>query len=57
MARVIDRLTELVGSAVTALGYELVVLVAGGQFWRVPNQLAGERASQATRFHFDRVSR
>ncbi len=35
--------------------YELVALAAGGQFWRVPNQLALK--SQNLRLHIDRVSR
>lgn len=35
--------------------YELVALAAGGQFWRLPNQLPG--AGQGARFHVDRQSR
>ncbi len=35
--------------------YELVTLAAGGQFWRVPNQLS--LRSQTLRLHIDRVSR
>jgi hypothetical protein len=35
--------------------YELVALAAGGQFWRLPNQLA--LPSQNLRLHIDRVSR
>lgn len=35
--------------------YELVTLAAGGQFWRLPNQLALK--SQNLRLHIDRVSR
>lgn len=35
--------------------YELVALAAGGQFWRLPNQLPV--ASQKLRLHIDRVSR
>lgn len=34
--------------------YELIVLQGGGQFWRVPNGLGGELASQALRFRFER---
>jgi hypothetical protein len=37
--------------------YELIVLAAGGQYWRLPNDLAKEAPSQAVRLHFDRVSR
>ncbi len=36
--------------------YELVLLVAGGQFWRLPNQLGASVASQAVRLHFDRAA-
>ena len=35
--------------------YELVALAAGGQFWRIPNQLVLK--SQNLRLHIDRVSR
>jgi hypothetical protein len=35
--------------------YELLVLSGGGQYWRMPNQLAGEAASQGLRFRFDRA--
>ena len=35
--------------------YELVTLAAGGQFWRLPNQLPLE--SQNLRLHIDRVTR
>jgi hypothetical protein len=35
--------------------YELIALAAGGQFWRVPNDLKGEQVSQGTQFHFDRT--
>jgi hypothetical protein len=35
--------------------YELFALAAGGQFWRIPNQLP--LASQQLRLHIDRVSR
>ncbi len=35
--------------------YELIALAAGGQFWRLPNDLRGEQVSQGTRFHFDRM--
>ncbi|MBL8913470.1 MAG: hypothetical protein JNM17_22415 [Archangium sp.] len=51
------------GASVTPFGpppagdYELVVLQAGGQFWRVPNQLGATVPSQATRLHIDRVIR
>lgn len=34
--------------------YELVALVPGGQFWRVPNQLGSTIASQNVQLHFDR---
>ncbi len=37
--------------------YELVALAAGGQFWRVPNQLGPTVPSQSARLHIDRVSR
>ena len=37
--------------------YELIVLAAGGQFWRMPNALAPSLPSQGIRLHFDRVSR
>ncbi|GMU61574.1 MAG: hypothetical protein AMXMBFR34_33370 [Myxococcaceae bacterium] len=37
--------------------YELDALTAGGQFWRLPNALGPEVASQAVRLHFDRVAR
>ncbi len=37
--------------------YELIALSAGGQFWRVPNQLAARLPSQSVRLHIDRVSR
>ncbi|MFT3708967.1 MAG: hypothetical protein QM817_15060 [Archangium sp.] len=37
--------------------YELVVLQAGGQFWRIPNQLGASTPSQATRLHIDRMVR
>lgn len=37
--------------------YELIVLAAGGQFWRLPNALGSTVPSQAVRLHFDRVSR
>lgn len=36
--------------------YELVALPTNGQFWRVPNGLAGTMPSQATRFRFDRAN-
>ncbi len=36
--------------------YELVALVPGGQFWRLPNQLRTAVASQAVRLHYDRAS-
>ncbi|MBL8956622.1 MAG: hypothetical protein JNK82_37955 [Myxococcaceae bacterium] len=35
--------------------YELIALAAGGQFWRLPNDLRGALVSQSTRFHFDRT--
>ncbi len=37
--------------------YELVALAAGGQFWRMPNQLGATVPSQSARLHIDRVSR
>ncbi|MEW5737694.1 MAG: hypothetical protein AB1938_02145 [Myxococcota bacterium] len=37
--------------------YELIVLSAGGQYWRLPNSLGADTPSQAVRLHFDRVSR
>lgn len=37
--------------------YELITLTATGQFWRLPNALAGEAPSQGVRLHFDRLSR
>jgi hypothetical protein len=49
------------GTALTPYGappagdYELVALAAGGQFWRLPNQLPVE--SQNLRLHIDRVTR
>ena len=49
------------GTGITPFGappagdYELVALAAGGQFWRIPNQLV--LASQNLRLHIDRVSR
>jgi len=36
--------------------YELDLLVAGGQYWRIPNQLGPTVASQAVRLHFDRAA-
>jgi hypothetical protein len=36
--------------------YELDLLVAGGQFWRIPNQLGPTVASQSVRLHFDRAA-
>lgn len=37
--------------------YELIALQAGGQFWRVPNQLGDRQPSQSARLHIDRNSR
>lgn len=37
--------------------YELVILSASGQFWRVPNGLGATVPTQATRLHIDRVIR
>lgn len=37
--------------------YELIALQAGGQFWRVPNQLSSRVTSQGVRLHIDRSSR
>ncbi len=34
--------------------YELIVFAPGGQFWRMPNQLGAQVASQSTRLHSDR---
>jgi hypothetical protein len=45
--------TTLVGSPPVG-DYELILLVSGGQFWRLPNQLGATIASQAVRLHFDR---
>ncbi len=51
------------GTATTPFGappagdYELVALAAGGQFWRVPNQLGPTVPSQSARLHIDRNSR
>lgn len=63
-AQLLDPRGEVDGGAsVSAFGappagdYELVVLQAGGQFWRVPNQLGPTVKSQATRLHIDRVIR
>lgn len=36
--------------------YELVALAAGGQFWRLPNQLGAKVPSQSVRLHIDRSS-
>lgn len=36
--------------------YELVVLVAGGQYWRMPNQLGPALSTQAVRLHVDRAA-
>ncbi|MBL9038450.1 MAG: hypothetical protein JNG84_08060 [Archangium sp.] len=36
--------------------YELFVVVPGGQFWRMPNQLGATLPSQAVRLHFDRAA-
>ncbi len=36
--------------------YQLVVLEAGGQFWRIPNQLGPQVPSQGVRMHFDRAA-
>jgi hypothetical protein len=53
--------TEDGGQGIRPLGpppagdYELVALAAGGQFWRLPNQLS--LRSQNLRLHIDRVSR
>lgn len=35
--------------------YELLIVTGTGQFWRMPNQLAGEVASQGVRFRFERA--
>lgn len=51
------------GAQLTAFGtppagqYELIALQAGGQFWRVPNQLSARVTSQGVRLHIDRSSR
>lgn len=37
--------------------YELVALTAGGQFWRLPNQLGPSIPSQGARLHIDRLIR
>ncbi|MFZ5442678.1 MAG: hypothetical protein ACOZQL_21895 [Myxococcota bacterium] len=37
--------------------YELVALSAGGQFWRVPNQLGPSIPAQGARLHIDRLIR
>jgi hypothetical protein len=36
--------------------YELVVLAASGQYWRMPNDLKGVLPEQGVRFHFDRAA-
>lgn len=36
--------------------YELIVVAAGGQFWRMPNQLGDSVPSQGTRLHSDRAT-
>jgi len=49
------------GAQITPFGapqagdYELVLLTASGQFWRMPNQLGRDVPTQATRLHIDRV--
>mgnify|MGYP001550765343 CR=1 FL=1 len=51
------------GAQLTAFGtphagqYELIALQAGGQCWRVPNQLSARVTSQGVRLHIDRSSR
>ncbi len=51
------------GTALRAFGapprgdYELVALTAAGQFWRLPNGLAGRRPGQGVRLHVDRAAR
>lgn len=37
--------------------YELVALTAGGQYWKIPNQLSGLAPGQGVRLHVDRASR
>jgi len=37
--------------------YEIIALQAGGQFWRMPNQLSTRDSSQGVRLHIDRSSR
>lgn len=37
--------------------YELVILSASGQFWRVPNGLGASTPTQGTRLHIDRAIR
>lgn len=51
------------GTAIAAFGpppagaYELVVLAAGGQFWKLPNAWGAQVPSQGTTLHIDRVTR
>lgn len=46
--------TEVYGSPPRG-DYELVAVMPGGQFWRIPNQLGATVPSQGVRLHFDRV--
>lgn len=48
--------TELLGSAPVG-EYQLVLYTRTGQYWRLPNDLAGEHAPQSIRFHVDRNGR
>ncbi len=51
------------GTQLTSFGtppagqYELIALQAGGQFWRMPNQLSARDSAQGVRLHIDRSSR
>jgi hypothetical protein len=49
-----DGTTQVLGAPPRG-DYELLALGAGGQFWRLPNQLAATTASQAPRLHYDRA--
>ncbi len=50
-----NRLTRVYGSPPFG-DYELLVLTAKNQFWRMPNQLGATLASQSVKLHFERAS-
>ncbi len=52
--QLLDDGTVRLFGAPPAGDYELLVVANGGQFWRLPNQLAPTLASQSVRFHANR---